>query len=237
MVAGPIRMDKYLGSCKIVHDDCCELVDIFWFFCSSFLRQGCSTEFWNKLPITQEGKMQCHSHQHNLFLLHQINKHIADKQSTELEQLPTIRTIGLLKHYDPITHTALIEDENDADEIHDDDSTTKNKNNIMTTVQSIMIDLSLIPQFHAQRGSWYTVLGSLEKKYDHSVAPQLQSEQRSELQSEQHSEQHDNDKKQPKVIYFVRAKIAQEMKLRGGSSSITLWKRALVARQKYLSIN
>ncbi len=173
--------------------------------------------------------------QHNLFLLHQINKHIADKQSAALEQLPTIRTIGLLKHYDPITHTALIEDEND-DEIHDDDSTITNKNNRMTTVQSIMVDLSFIPQFHAQLGSWYTVLGSLEKKYDHSVAPQLQSEQRSEQQPEQHSEQQDN-KKQPKIIYFVRAKIAQEMKLREGNSSVKLWKRALVARQKYLSIN
>ncbi len=175
--------------------------------------------------------MQCHN-QHNLFLLHQINEHIADKQSTVLEQLPTIRTIGLLKHYDSITHTALLEDEND-DEIHDDDSTIKNKNNRMTTVQSIMIDLSFIPQFHAQLDSWYTVLGSLEKKYDHSVAFGEESGQRSEQQEQDNN----NNKKQPKVIYFVRAKIAQEMKLREGSSSVKLWKRALVARQKYLSIN
>lgn len=153
---------------------------------------------------SKEGTQQHYNH--NLLLIHQI-KHVLSVEPNTILELPTIRTIGLLSNYDPTARTATIEDQSTNNE-GDDLQTTK-----------FMIDLSLIPQFHAQIHSWYTFLGTLEKKY------QLVEEM-------DNNNKHQNKKQE--VVYFLRAKIAQEMKLRDGNS-VKLWKRALLARQKFLS--
>ena len=78
-----------------------------------------------------------------IFLVNQINTYLSDRSSrSHLLQLPTVRTIGLLKCFDVSESKATVEDEGSV----------------------LHIDTSLIPQFHAHSNTWYTFIGQLEQR-------------------------------------------------------------------------
>lgn len=78
-----------------------------------------------------------------IFLVKQINTYLSDRSSrSHLLQLPTVRTIGLLKCFDVSESKATVEDEGSV----------------------LHIDTSLIPQFHAHSNTWYTFIGQMEQR-------------------------------------------------------------------------